>query len=128
MAVTVVLLVVGVGALFFLLACFRGFNRAGKHEKTKGLLVRAQSPAGGDDVKVGRPLEFPRQPKEISETTPRAEHISKNTVAVVGLAILLGSRSTSFAIPISALASPHSKGKVPAQKDLFPRKRLRHHS
>jgi hypothetical protein len=127
MAVTVVLLVVAVGAIFFLLACLRGFIRAGNDEKTQGLLVRAQSAGDGEDVRTIQSLELPLQPKGISETTRRPEHISKNTLALVGLVILLGSRSTSFAIPMSALAIPHSKGKVPAQEDLFLGKRLRHH-
>jgi hypothetical protein len=128
MAVTVVLLVVAVGGIFFLLACLGGFIRAGKHVKTQGLLVRAQSAGDGEDVKTIRTLQLPLQRKGISGTTRRPEHISKNTVAVVGLVILLGSRSTSFATPMSALAIPHSKGRVQALEDQFLGKRLRHHS
>ena len=127
MAVTVVLLVVGVGALFFLLSCLRGFSRAGKQEKVMGLFVRAQG-AGGADRKTGKPPECRRSRSEIRDTTLARQPISKNTAAVVGLAILLGSRSTSFAIPMSALASHHSEDKIPAQKDLPTGERLRHHS
>jgi hypothetical protein len=70
MAVTVVLLVVAVGAVFFLLACLRGFVRAGKNEKTQGLLVRAQSAGDGEDLKPSRSLEFLRQPREIRKQPP----------------------------------------------------------
>jgi hypothetical protein len=113
MAVTAVVLVVVVGAILFLLCCLYGFSRARKQKEIPGLLVGMES-AGCKQGKTGRRLDVPRRHREISETTPKPEHISKNTVAVVGLAILLGSRSTSFAVPMSALASPHSKGKVPA--------------
>jgi len=126
MAVTVVVLVVVVGAISFLLYRLYGFSRVRKQKEIPGLLLGVQS-ASGNQEKTRRRLEVPHRHKEISETTPKPEHISKSTVAVVGLAILLGSRSTSFAVPISALASRHRKDKVAAQKDLFLGTRVRRH-
>ncbi len=93
MAVIIILLIVGVAAIAVLLRYLRGFSRAGKQEQVVGLLMRAQEPSGGRQfAKACEPVKVWRHPGPVHHTTPARPHISKNTGALVKLAIVLGSR------------------------------------
>jgi hypothetical protein len=93
MAVTIILLIVGVAAMAVLLGCLRGFGRAGKQERVVGLLMRAQEPSGGmQSAKACEPVKVWPHFGPVHHTTPARPHISKNTGALVKLAIVLGSR------------------------------------
>lgn len=89
----IILLIVGVVAVSVLLGCLRGFGRARRQRKVVGLLLRVETESTGRrEEKGARQIEFPRYPRRTADTTHTYGLISNNTVAVVGLAILLGSR------------------------------------
>ena len=124
MAIIVILFIVGVAAMAVLLGCLRGFSRAGKQEKVVGLLLRAEQPSGGRQyLKVRHPLEIRNYAGLVNDTTLARTHISKETVALVDLAIVLGSRSASSDRPPRTLHMPDHDGKTEGTKRLQARGR-----
>lgn len=107
-----IILFLGAGAV--LLICLRGFAQARGHQKVQGLLVRVErTPTGPRNRTGGRRIDFAAHRARTSHTTPAAEHISKKTVALVGLAILLGSRGggvDQFPAPLTAGGDCNTQG------------------
>jgi len=93
MAVLTILLIVAFPAVTLLLACFKGFSRALRHKKVSGVFVSVEGP------RVRRPqgasktlIDFSRGKTGLSKD-PAPLHISSGTVALVGAAIVLRSRT-----------------------------------
>jgi hypothetical protein len=95
MAVLVISLMVGLGAMAVLLGCLTGFSRALKHKKLSGLLVSVEETSGRAPRGKSKTLvEFPpRESRPAKDPAP--SRISNGTVALVGLAIVLGSRGVA---------------------------------
>ena len=94
MAVLVISIIVGVAAMAVLLGCLKGFSRALRHKKLSALLVGVEETSGrAPQGKSKMPLDF--APRESRPKDPARRRISNGTVALVGLAILLGSRGVT---------------------------------
>ena len=124
MAIIVILFIVGVAAVAVLLGCLRGFSHAGKQRNVVGLLLRAQEPSEGrQSLKMRQPLGIGHYARLVNDTTLAGTHISKDIVALVDLAIVLGSRSASSDRPARPLLMPDHDGKTERAKKLHARGR-----
>jgi len=111
-ALTAVLLIAGI-AIAVLLGCLRGFSLAGRRERTHALLQRLEETSGGVRGRTfSKPLPFLRRPGRIADTTPALGRISKNRVAFVGMAVLMGSRSAAFDRRSRTLLMPYRVSKA----------------
>jgi hypothetical protein len=117
MPALVVLSVIGLAAGAVLLVCLRGFSRAHRYEKVQGLLVRVEKTPTGPPGRTGSKRFDFLAPTSRVHTTPAEGHISKKTVALIGLAILLGSRGGGVEqSPVSL--TPGSDSNTQASKHL----------
>ena len=124
MAIIIILFIAGVAAMAVLLGCLRGFSRAGKQEKVVGLLLRAQEPSReGQYLERRQPLGIGHHARLVNNTTLAQNRISKHTVALVDLAIVLGSRSASSDRPPRTLLMTDHDGKTEGAKKLQARGR-----
>jgi len=110
MAVVIVSLI-AVAAIAVLFGCLRGFSRAAKQEKVRGLLVQAS----GKQEQQTRLLDIPISATSKAHTTSAVGHISKNTAGVVRLAIVLRSKSAGSALAIPSPLVPESGGSTRRQ-------------
>lgn len=93
MVVLTILLILGVSVVV-LLACLKGFGRAFGHKKVSGLFVSVEAPTLRKPQGLNKTLiDFSRREMTPSKD-PAPQRISSHTVALVGMAIILGSRST----------------------------------
>lgn len=99
MPVLAVLFIIFLAAGAALLVCLRGFSQARRHQKVQGLLVRVEAtPVDPPSRTGGKRIDFAANRARTGHTTPAEGHISKKTVALIGLAILQGSRGGSRTI------------------------------
>ena len=92
MPVLTILVIVGLAAMAVLLACLKGFNRATRRRAVSGLFVRIEPGVRRPQGPSKTLIEFsPRKTPSSKDPSPR--RISSKTVALVGVAIALGSRS-----------------------------------
>ena len=110
MAVVIVSLI-GVAAIAVFFGCFRGFSRAARQAKVRGLLVRV----GCKQQEQSRLLDIPISGTPRGHTTSNVSCISKNTAGVVRLAIVLRSKGPGSAAVMSSLL-PKS-GRSARQRD-----------
>jgi len=117
MPVLAVLFIIILAAVAALLVCLRGFSQARRHRKVQGLLVRVEvTPAGPPSRRGGKHIDFAANGARTDHTTLAEGHISKKTVALIGLAILLGSRGRAEQFP--AHPTPGSDCSTQAGKHL----------
>lgn len=113
-----VLLITFLAAGAVLLICLRGFSQARRHQKVQGLLVRVHAiPAGSPNRRRNKCIDFASHCGWTGHTTFDEGQISKKTIALIGLAILLGSRGggvEQFQAPVT----PGSDGNTQAGKHL----------
>jgi hypothetical protein len=118
-----VLLIIFLATGAVLLVCLRGFSQARRHQKVQGLLVRVEATSPGPPSRTGgKGFDFAAHRARASHATPTENQISKKTVALIGLAILPGSRGGAveqFPAPVApgrdcnaqAGKHPHVPGK-----------------
>jgi hypothetical protein len=93
MAVLVILLMVGLAAIAVFLACLRGFSRALRHKKVPGVFLSVEGREGRLPESRNKALiDFPHR-KMSPSGDPVPKHVCSSTVALVEMAILLGSGS-----------------------------------
>jgi hypothetical protein len=95
MAVLVISLIVGFAAMAVLLGCLKGFSQSLKHKKLSGLLVDVEGPGRPALLRESETLVDIPPRKSGPAQDPATRRISNGTVALVGLAILLGSRGVT---------------------------------
>jgi len=118
MAVLTILLIVVVASVALLLACLKGFSRATRNRAVSGLFVRIEPGVRRPQGPSKTLIEFsPRKTPSSKDPSPR--RISSKTVALVGVAIALGSRSVygdaaaTFSDPEGARPEPGARTHVP---------------
>jgi len=110
MALTIVSLIFVVAAIAVLVGCFRGFSRAARKEKVRGLLARVSC----NQEEQTRLLDMPISATSRDHTTSVVSSLSKNTAGVVRLAIVLRSKGAGSAAVMPSALLPKKRWKCPA--------------
>ena len=106
MALTIVSLIVVVAAIAVLVGCFRGFSRAARQEKVRGLLARVICKEEGQTRLLDMPISATSTSRD--HTTSLVSSLSKNTAGVVRLAIVLRSKGAGSAAVMPSALVPKS--------------------
>jgi len=115
MAGLVILLIVGFAAVAVLLACLRGFSRELWRKKVSGVVIRIEEPKVRRPQGPGTPpIDFPQR-KKVPSKDPAPHRVSGRTVALVGVAIVLGSRSVCCDVPAG---SRDPEGATPGRQQI----------
>jgi len=108
MALTILSLIVVVAAIAVLVGCFRGFSRAARQEKVRGLLARVSCKQEEQTRLLDMPISATSTSRD--HTTSVVSSLSKNTAGVVRLAIVLRSKGAGSAAGMPSALLPKSGG------------------
>lgn len=92
MAVLTILLMGGLAAVGVLVACLKGFNQARRHRKVPGIFVKVEEDKRLPASKRDSLIDFPQR-MVTCHRDQATKPVCSRTVALVEMAILLGSRS-----------------------------------